>query len=95
MTFQELKDYILSKMTMEQGFDRLLESGLINYQKLRFEKGQEVHPLLIMSMAAMEMGWDFVIEKGGDRDEVRGLITGTEEYIDDLYKEIKPSHTNG
>jgi len=89
MTFQELKDYILSKMTIEQAFDRLLESGLVHYQKLKFENGEELHPLLVMSMAAMEMGWNFVIENREGKDEVRGLITGTQEYIDDLYKELK------
>jgi hypothetical protein len=44
MTFQELKEYILSKLTLEQAFDRFLESGLIHYQKLKFEKGEELHP---------------------------------------------------
>jgi hypothetical protein len=93
MTFQQLKDFILSKITIEVAFDRLLESGLINYRKLRFDKGEEVHPLLVMSMAAMEMGWDFVVENREGKDEVRGLITGTQEYIDDLYKDMKTNHS--
>jgi hypothetical protein len=71
---------------IEQAFDRFLESGLVN--------GEELHPLLVMSMAAMEMGWNFVIENREGKDEVRGLITGTQEYIDDLYKDLKTNpHT--
>ncbi len=79
VTVAELKEFILKHMTAEQALDRLLESSLISYNKLRFNKGEEVHPLIIMSSAAMDMGWDFVIEQ--DREKVEGLIVGTGDYI--------------
>jgi hypothetical protein len=78
MTFAELKAYILSKMTMEQAFDRLLESSIVKYQKLKFQEGEELHPLLVMATAAMEMGWGFLV---GPEKEVQGVVTGTEEYM--------------
>jgi hypothetical protein len=78
MTFGELKAYILSKMTMEQAFDRILESSIIKYQKLRFQEGEEIHPLIVMATAAMEMGWGFLL---GPEEEVEGVVTGTEDYM--------------
>lgn len=80
MTVQELYDHIVKQITPEQALMKFLEGGLIQYEKLKFDNDQAVHPLFIMAMAAMEMGWNFGIEK--DRKEVEGLITGTHEYME-------------
>lgn len=86
MTPKELMDYILTQMTAEQALLKLLESGLLQYDKLKFEEGKEVHPLIIISMAAMDLGWHFVLEKGDKHEQVRGLSVGTDEYMKDFLK---------
>lgn len=87
MTPRSFRDYILTHMTAEEALLRLLEGPLLTYQKLKFPEGeQEVHPLIIASMAAMDMGWDFLIEKQDGSEEVRGFSIGSQEYFDDLLK---------
>ena len=38
-----------------------------------------MNPLLFLIIAVREMGWDIAVEK---RDDVEGLVIGTEDYID-------------
>lgn len=83
MTVKEVYDFIVSKMTPEEALMKFLEGGTIEYQKLRFsEPGKEVHPLILMAMAAMEMEWGFMVEDVESSSEVRGLVTGTPEYME-------------
>lgn len=84
MTVRELRDYILTQMSAEDALLKLLESPLLQYEKLKFDKGKEVHPLLIIANAALDMGWQLAIEK--DKEEVRGLTVGTDEYMKDHFK---------
>lgn len=94
MTPLAFRDYILTQMSAEEALLRLLEGPLGQYEKLKFdESGEPVHPLLIMSMAAMDLGWNFAIEKGRDEEEVRGLIVGTDEYMKKL-KEDDVAHAS-
>lgn len=81
MTVLEFRDYILTHMSAEDALLKLLEGPMKQYDKLKFDKGQEVHPLLIMANAALDMGWYFIIEK--NHEDVRGLLTGTEDYINE------------
>lgn len=81
---KELRDYILTQMSAEDALLKLLEGGLIQYEKLKFdEQKNAVHPLVIISMAAMDMGWQLAIEK--DQPEVRGITVGTAEYMEFMY----------
>lgn len=80
ISVQQFYDFITSKMTAEQALMKLLQGPVMTYEKLKFDEGEEVHPLIIMSFAAMEMGWDFLIEK--NQPDVRGVVTGTAEYME-------------
>lgn len=84
MNLQELYDYITSQLTPEEALKRSLEAGLINYKELKFKKGKEIHPLLLISIAALEMGWQIAVEK--DKKDVRGISVGTKKYMDNLFK---------
>lgn len=84
MKVSEFKEYILKHMTADEALTKLLESSLVSYEKLKFDSTDKaVHPLLIISMAAMDMGWIMAIEK--DEQEVRGIAVGTKEYMDSLF----------
>ena len=87
MNVQEFYDYITEHLTPEEALKKLLESSLINYEKLKFDKGKEVHPLFILSMAAMDMGWGITIES--DNKNIEGLITGNKEYMKRNLKETE------
>jgi len=79
-TVEELYKYITSKMKPEDALMKLLESASIQYEKLKFDKDSPVHPVIIVSMAACDMGWNLVIEK--DKEEVEGIMIGTKDYIE-------------
>lgn len=80
MTATELYEHITKEMTPEQALKMLLESSMLSYEKLKFDKGKEVHPIIIISMAVMELGWSFIVEN--DQEHIEGLIVGTQEYVD-------------
>jgi hypothetical protein len=83
MTVDKLYDHITKVMTPEAALKKLLSSSLRTYEKLKFPEGTTpVHPIFIMSFAAMDMGWDFLVPDGPDDDDVNGLIVGTSEYVD-------------
>lgn len=90
MKVKEFYDYITAQMTPEQALMKLLEGSVIQYEKLKFdEKGEEIHPVILISMAAMDLGWQLVIEgqpdeKGPDK-EVRGIAVGTKDYMDEIF----------
>ncbi len=82
MTVQELYDHILKHMTAEQALKKLLEGSLHEYQFLKFsEQGKEIHPAMLIVMAAQEMGWDIAITSKDDSEELQGMILGTNAYI--------------
>lgn len=84
MTVKEFYDHITKHLTPEQALMKLLEGSLIEYEKLKFDDKQKaVHPLLIISMAAMDMGWQMTIEQ--DQKDVRGITVGTEEYMKAIF----------
>ena len=80
MNAKELYDYIVKRVSPEEALMRLLESASIQYEKLKFDKDSQVHPVIIITMAAFDMGWNIVIDK--DSEEVNGIMTGTDEYIE-------------
>jgi hypothetical protein len=85
MTALELRDFIVKQIPAEDALLRLLEGSLIEYEKLKFsEQEKAIHPVILISMAAMEMGWQFAVEKGNET--VRGLVVGTEEYMNKIFK---------
>ena len=85
MTVNELYDHIIIYMTPEEALKKFLSGSLIQYEKLKFDsQEQAVHPLFIITAAAMDLGWNLAVEK---RDgDVRGLAVGTEEYLNSLIR---------
>lgn len=84
MKVKEFYDHITKHITAEEALMKLLEGSVIQYEKLKFDDQQKtVHPLLIISMAAMDMGWQMAIEKG--ESNVRGICVGTEDYMKTIF----------
>lgn len=84
MTLEELKAYILTQLTPDQVIDRFLEKEMIIYDKLKFNNGEAIHPTILIAHASMDMGWNFMIEE--NHENIRGMVVGTEEYMNDLLK---------
>ena len=83
MNVKELYDHITTHMTAEQALLNLLEGHVLTYDKLKFNEGEEIHPVMLISMAAMEMNWEIAIPNDDDED-IQGMVVGTQEYIDDV-----------
>jgi len=89
MNVKELYDHLLLHMTAEQALLKLLEGQVLNYEKLKFDEGEEVHPIFIISMAAIDMGWGIAIPNEDD-EEIQGMMVGTQEYLDDILPNNNP-----
>lgn len=84
MTVQQLYDHIVKQITPEVALMRLLEGSLIQYEKLKFDSQKgAVHPIIVISMATMDMGWDFAIEP--NEVNIRGMVIGTKEYMETIF----------
>ena len=94
MSITELYKHITKHMSAEDALMRLLEGHVITYEKLKFNEGDEIHPIMLISMAAFEMGWQIAIPKSGEDDEVIGLTVGTKEYLEDLFPSNLDDHPN-
>lgn len=86
MTSKELYDFITERMTAEEALMNLLEGHVMTYNKLKFDEGEEVHPIILISMAAMDMGWDIATPDGDSNATVEGMIVGNETYITKILK---------
>ena len=84
MNAKEFYDHITEHMTPEEALLKLLEGHVKTYDKLKFAEGEELHPLMVASMAAMDMDWQMAIPEGSDDEEVRGIIMGTPEYLEEM-----------
>lgn len=83
---KELYDYITGQMTAEQALLTLLESSIVSYEKLKFESPEKsVHPVLIISMAAMDMGWQLAVKSNDEK--VNGICVGTQEYVNSIFNQ--------
>lgn len=86
----ELVAFILKHMTAEEALTKLMASQVQHYEKLKLEKQpadnpEAVSPYFIIIAAAMDLGWQFMIETGENRPIIRGLSVGSEDYLDDLF----------
>lgn len=88
MNVQQLYNFITKEMTPEEALLKLLKGTMLSYDKLKFENEEDaIHPELIITMAAFDLGWDIAIEKSEDENEVvRGIAVGTKEYLKELFK---------
>ena len=83
VSVQAVYDMITSQMTPEQALMKMLEGATIQYDHLKFKDDHTpVHPLFIITMAAIEMGWQIAVDKSNE--DVIGLVVGTEEYMDKI-----------
>jgi len=82
-------------MTAEQALLKLLEGQVMEYERLKFSQEENaIHPMMLIAMAAMDMGWKIVIPDGEPDAEVPGMIVGTDEYIDDVLGKNEDFHDN-
>lgn len=88
LSITELYDHITKHMSPEDALMRLLEGHARTYEHLKFNEGEEIHPLMLISMAALEMGWVLAIPDGKDDEEIQGITVGTEEYVTDILDEL-------
>jgi len=87
---EELYNHILKNMTAEQALKNILEAQIINYTHLKFNNGEEIHPVMVICMAALEMGWDLAIPNHeNEEDEIKGLSCGKTEYLNELFPDEK------
>jgi hypothetical protein len=87
MTADELYRHITSHITAEEALMKLLTGHLREYDKLKFsQEGEEIHPIILISMATLDMGWNMAVPNHDDNPdaEVEGMIVGTQEYIDSV-----------
>jgi len=84
-TVDEFYEYITKFMTPEQALKKLLQGSVMKYHYLKFKEGEELHPLMVMTFAAMDMGWAIMVKETQDpNEEVKGLVLGTREYMDQI-----------
>lgn len=86
MNIQETYDYITANMSAEDALKKLLEGHIRTYEHLKFNEGEELHPLMVVTLAALDMGWSLAVPDGKDDDEVQGMMIGTDEYINGILK---------
>lgn len=93
MTVNELYDFITSHMTPEQALKRLLLSTVDQYTQLKLKDGTPSSPYFIAAACALEIGWQLAVETSKEDPDaiLRGLIMGTEEYIDNYLKKDEVS----
>ena len=85
MTAEELYNFLVEHLTPEEALKNLLKGSVMQYENLKFDKkGVAVHPLLLIIMAAKEMGWQIAVENCDGDEEVKGIAVGTEEYLNSI-----------
>lgn len=84
MKIKELYEHITKHLTPEQALMKFLEGGVLEYEKLKFDAQEKaVHPMLIIAMASMDLGWQFVVKS--DDGDIKGLIVGTDDYVKEIF----------
>jgi len=90
---EEFVQHILKYMTAEEALLKLIKYQTDQYDKLRLgepihkDPHEPINPLMIACCAAFDMGWDLAIESPEKSKEVRGLMIGTREYLDEQLKD--------
>ena len=86
MDTKELYDHITKHMTPEEALMKLLEGHLLTYENLKYNEREELHPVMFVAMAALDMNWSMAIPKEKNEDDIlNGMAIGTQEYLDDVF----------
>jgi hypothetical protein len=89
MNAKEFYDYIVTQMTPEQALMKFIKGATMQYENLKFD-GEPAHPLMVMAMAAKDMGWSMALDNSDPDAEVQGLVIGTSDYLDKIFpKSVK------
>jgi len=92
MTVEELYNHITAHMTPEEALKKMLAAGTRTYEKLKFPEGEApVPPEVVIVMAAIDLGWGLIVEKPEVSKNIRGLVVGTEQYLEETMGEAKKS----
>ena len=94
MNPKEYYDYIIKYMTPEEALLKLLEGHVMIYKNLKFNKGDEFHPVMLISMAALDMNWSLALPND-DSENVNGMIVGTQKYIDSVLNNNLDNESKG
>lgn len=94
ITIGEFYNHITKHMSAEEALKLLLSSSLVTYEKLKFDKDDmPVHPLFIMSMAALDLGWGMIFSRPEDGESIEGISFGNSNYLNQLFQEVKDGDT--
>ena len=85
MNIKELYDHITQHMTPEQALMKLLEGHVLTYEQLKFKENEEIHPTILITMAAFDMGWNIAIPQDKGDNLLIGMAVGTPEYFEELF----------
>lgn len=94
MTVDEVTSHILKHMSAEEAVKKLIPGVVKSYEgmKLKYDDPeiQMVHPLMIIALACMDLGWAIIVEKPDEREDqnIRGVIVGNSEYINIIGKKL-------
>lgn len=91
MKLQEVYEYMLTHYgSAEQALKAVIYHNLDSYDKMKEAAKAEAsheelegHPLMVITMSALELGWDIAVESG--QPHVRGLTMGTPAYLDSIF----------
>jgi len=87
ISINDLYNIIINNMTPEEALKKLLASSLMQYEYLKFDKEQRpVHPIFIIAMAALDLGWKIAVPQIDGDNGVIGFTIGTDEYFEWLNK---------
>jgi len=91
MKVKEFVDHILKHMDAREALEKLVATNTAHYEKLKLERQpednpEEVSPYFILCQAALDLGWGIMIEKGDNKDIIRGLVVGTDDYMKHIFK---------
>lgn len=84
MTAKELYDHVTKHMSAEEALLKLMEGSIKTYEHLKFNEGEELHPIMVIAAATLDMGWDIAISDDDPDAELQGMIVGTDDYINKL-----------
>ena len=90
LNVDELYEFIIKIMTPKQALIKMIEANINGYNLLKhnikYVNGEEIHPLMLIVMAANELDWSIALKNHDDdaNEDVMGIIVGTEEYVESV-----------